>query len=511
MGGNLFQNGFISGTSGDSISNYQEKELGAVLDHQAEDDSEDDAYPTVEEYLAMPDLEKLNVLHDSLLELYLNVKIRNFDKTIDSEKVDEELDKLKNVETITLIEYIKSCIEIVMSMKLEESEDKVNEMVKQRMKDLHNKGEYDLSQSPEEYEKIIQKLEAEVRNHISVQQQMKLYIESYQAKVEELEPIEDQFKTMEVELDALKKQNVQYQKELEETREALNDRKQQWETERNQMKKQLIEKEREYDMKIHDLEAKISRTESKHDLKYKHYHKKNEQSVDIPDSQKNMYYSFFDNMKKGNVIISKKNKRGELILLKDDSNKQKHLDNGKKVKYFFHALPTGSVRAKNENEEAFASFTELSTKDLDKPHISNSKKKPTPYGLDCYNYSNDARNNKKIEFKKKPKRINQAHNLSSKKYEYVETAGEEKHKRSKSQTINSIKYRKGNSMQENSMEDMSNLIKNSNSSYQENKVISRSRGKTDKIITFPSRTVAKVMSNVVRTNKANPTTVAALK
>lgn len=56
----------------------------------------------------MPDNEKLNVLHDSLLELYLNVKIRNFDKTIDSDKVDDELDKLKNVETITLIEYIKS-------------------------------------------------------------------------------------------------------------------------------------------------------------------------------------------------------------------------------------------------------------------------------------------------------------------------------------------------------------------------------------------------------------------
>lgn len=55
----------------------------------------EDAYPSVEEYLNMADSEKLNVLHDSLLELYLNVKIRNFDKTIDSDKVDEELDKLK--------------------------------------------------------------------------------------------------------------------------------------------------------------------------------------------------------------------------------------------------------------------------------------------------------------------------------------------------------------------------------------------------------------------------------
>ena len=58
-------------------------------------EEDDDGYPTVEEWLKLPDNEKINVLHDSLLELYLNVKIRNFDKTIDSEKVDEELDKLK--------------------------------------------------------------------------------------------------------------------------------------------------------------------------------------------------------------------------------------------------------------------------------------------------------------------------------------------------------------------------------------------------------------------------------
>lgn len=138
--------------------------------------------------------EVINVLHDSLLELYLNVKIRNFDNTIDSEKVDEELDKLKNVETLTLVEYIKSWVEIVMSMKVQDTDEKVEEGVKERMKQLHTEGKYDLSQSPEEYEKIIQKLEAEVRNHISVQQQMKLYIESYQSKVEELEPLEKKHK-----------------------------------------------------------------------------------------------------------------------------------------------------------------------------------------------------------------------------------------------------------------------------------------------------------------------------
>ena len=64
-------------------------------DFKSGEQTDEDAYPTVEEWLAMEDHDKLNVLHDSLLELYLNVKIRNFNKTIDSEKVDEELDKLK--------------------------------------------------------------------------------------------------------------------------------------------------------------------------------------------------------------------------------------------------------------------------------------------------------------------------------------------------------------------------------------------------------------------------------
>ena len=87
----------------------------------------------------------------------------------------------------------------------------------------------------------------------------------------------------------------------------------------------------------------------------------------------------------------------------------------------------------------------------------------------------------KIDFKKS-KRRNQAHNLSSKKYDYVENSASEKHKRSKSQTINSFKYRKGNS-------------------YQENKPINRSRGKRDKIVSFPSQTVSKIMSTVSKAKK----------
>ena len=48
-------------------------------------------------------------------------------------------------------------------------------------------GEYSHPQCPEVYEKLIQDLEADVRKHIRVQQQLKLHIESVEDRVEELE------------------------------------------------------------------------------------------------------------------------------------------------------------------------------------------------------------------------------------------------------------------------------------------------------------------------------------
>jgi hypothetical protein len=75
-------------------------------------------------------------------------------------------------------------------MKLEARDEKVDLLVNEKLKDFDKEGKYDMTQNSEEYDKIIQKLEAEIRNHISVQQQMKLYIESYQTKIEDLEDFE---------------------------------------------------------------------------------------------------------------------------------------------------------------------------------------------------------------------------------------------------------------------------------------------------------------------------------
>jgi hypothetical protein len=88
------------------------------------------------------------------------------------------------------LEYIKTSIDIIVQMKMEARDKKVDLLVNEKLKDFDKEGKYDMTQSSVEYDKIIQKLEAEIRNHISVQQQMKLYIESYQTKIEDLEDFE---------------------------------------------------------------------------------------------------------------------------------------------------------------------------------------------------------------------------------------------------------------------------------------------------------------------------------
>ena len=97
-----------------------------------------------------------------------------------------------------IIEYIKSSIEILMNMKLDESENKTVTKYKPTSRPYFKKDDKpvldDTSKSiltdyepPKEYEKVIQKLEADVRNHIRVEQQLKLHIETVHNKLEELE------------------------------------------------------------------------------------------------------------------------------------------------------------------------------------------------------------------------------------------------------------------------------------------------------------------------------------
>lgn len=76
---------------------------------------------------------------------------------------------------IELIEYIKSTIDIIVSLKVD---SKINDYKKYLNED---------SNSATEYETLLQKLEASIRQHISYEHQFKIEYEKLLNKAEEYE------------------------------------------------------------------------------------------------------------------------------------------------------------------------------------------------------------------------------------------------------------------------------------------------------------------------------------
>lgn len=73
--------------------------------------------------------------------------------------------------------------------------------------------EYKSYKAHEQYQKALQKLESEVRNHIKIEQQMKLHIDSTQAKIEELEKFKDD-RSNQGNLDSIRKENFKLNEKI---------------------------------------------------------------------------------------------------------------------------------------------------------------------------------------------------------------------------------------------------------------------------------------------------------
>ena len=65
-------------------------------------------------------------LREAITDLYLDVKIRSSEEIdhYDSNQFENERNKLNQQSLVTIVEYIKSSIEILMNMKLDENEPK---------------------------------------------------------------------------------------------------------------------------------------------------------------------------------------------------------------------------------------------------------------------------------------------------------------------------------------------------------------------------------------------------
>ena len=104
-----------------------------------------------------------------------------------------------------------SIMELTEVLRLEPSQalelitDNIKELLKAKRNFL-SMDEYKNYKAHEQYQKALQKLEGEVRHHIKIEQQMKLHIDSTQAKFEELEKNKDE-NALSTMIETLKKEN----------------------------------------------------------------------------------------------------------------------------------------------------------------------------------------------------------------------------------------------------------------------------------------------------------------
>lgn len=112
---------------------------------------------------------------------------------MDAHELTEGRTRLRNLPTLTILAYIKTKFDDLMQLRLEEEKDGGDG--KKPPKDRFDNGAtseftstfHSIDLPPEEYETQLQDYEAEVRNHIKVEQQLKLHIEVLQEKIDDLE------------------------------------------------------------------------------------------------------------------------------------------------------------------------------------------------------------------------------------------------------------------------------------------------------------------------------------
>lgn len=149
------------------------------------------------------------IIQDYIQHFYLDIKSKIMNHQ--SEKIliiDEEKEKLKDVDLLTLLHYIKESVSILIQIKCEEEVKKIQKEMREKLfyegdklffdakEELISKEKPNLFSQQAEYEKLLVKLEADVRSHIKVEYQMKLHNEYLEAKMEDYEDMENELERM---------------------------------------------------------------------------------------------------------------------------------------------------------------------------------------------------------------------------------------------------------------------------------------------------------------------------
>ena len=94
-----------------------------------------------------------------------------------NEIIEKEKENLKKISMLDLINYIRESLQIIIKIKAEEEIDKYIEENENKINE----------NAAEDYEALLRKEEAEIRSHISIEHQFKIYLDNFSDKICELE------------------------------------------------------------------------------------------------------------------------------------------------------------------------------------------------------------------------------------------------------------------------------------------------------------------------------------
>ena len=130
----------------------------------------------IELYLSLNPSPKINKSEESDKNSNYNNNNNNKNEILNDSNIDNEYEerkiKLSKKSELCLISYIKNSFETLIQLLVEEKVNNYNERKENQ---------------PQEYETLLIKLEKEIRSHIQIEQQLKLFIESLQNNFEDLE------------------------------------------------------------------------------------------------------------------------------------------------------------------------------------------------------------------------------------------------------------------------------------------------------------------------------------
>ena len=208
----------------------------------------------------------------ALIELYLSLKNSfNNDK---HEKIKDSLENLLSFDEITLIKYIKDSIDISI---LTLTEKKLNEYNNKLLNE----------NTQQDYESVLVKYEKDLRGHIRTEHQLKLYADSLQNNIEELEKQKNEFLFYKNDYKGvLKEKNIEINKLKKEIK----------------CNKKIIESYEEQKAKFYENEKKLKNHILKIEKKYKN-------DIEFLNQKINYYENLFlkekdnkDKVKKNNTI-----------------------------------------------------------------------------------------------------------------------------------------------------------------------------------------------------------------